>query len=234
METMIVVPFAYLANSGNCIYHNKLFNFITAVLSPYVYVHKLINSILNIHNYIVIIHINMSTKDDYEKPSKHRQWQERSERPIASRPMTPDEIEEHRLNLVNSYKCDDSDITFDFQKILDENDEDRDDCLWLIYKMKCIVAGKPTVRNVFCIKLPIPDELKKMAEHIRRQRGAGTARRKPVKALPAPEPLIEEIPATPQNQPPPTSVSSMTSLATAQEPPVARPKLRKPIRSTRK
>lgn len=163
--------------------------------------------------------------ENYEKPSKRRQWQERSERPIAARPMTTDEIEEHRINLVRSYQCEDSDITFDFQKILDENDEDRDDCLWLKYKMKCVVAGKPTVREVFSIKLPIPEELKRMAEHMRRQQAsrAGATRKKPV---PAPrEPTIEGAPTEPVNP---------TNPPLAPEPPTQRPKLRKPIRAAKK
>lgn len=126
--------------------------------------------------------------EDYVKPSKRRQWQERSERPIVQRPMSHDEIEEHRRNLVFSYKCNDSDITFDFQKILDGDDEDRDDCLWLKYKMKCVIFGKPVVKEIFAIKLPIPEELKLMAEHLRKQRAnrAKTMRKKPVLTLPAP------------------------------------------------
>lgn len=138
--------------------------------------------------------------ENYEKPSKHRQWQERSERPIAARPMTTDEIEEHRINLVNSYQCNDSDISYDFQKIQDENDEDRDDCLWLKYKMKCIVAGKPTIREVFSIKLPIPEELKRMAEHLRKQQAnrSGATRKKPAKAVPTTQTAPQMMPQTQQ------------------------------------
>jgi len=99
---------------------------------------------------------------DYEKPSQRGQWHERSERPVAARPMTPVEIEEHRVNLVKSYNCDDKDITYDFQKILDDKDEDRDDCLWLKYRMKCVYSGKPTVRDIFSIKIPIPEEIRQL------------------------------------------------------------------------
>lgn len=109
------------------------------------------------------------SQTDYEKPSRRGQWQERSERPVATRPMTNDDIEEHRRNLVASYQCSDSDIHFEFQKILDENDEDRDDCLLLRYKMKCVVAKKPTVREIFTMKIPIPEELRRMAEQMRQQ-----------------------------------------------------------------
>ena len=107
--------------------------------------------------------------DDYEKPSKNQQWHERSDRPIASKYMSKAQIEEHKINLVKSYKCKEEDITYDFQKIFDKDDEQRDDCLWLKYKMKCIYAGKPTVRDVFSIKIPIPEEMKRMAEIIKKQ-----------------------------------------------------------------
>ena len=165
--------------------------------------------------------------ENYEKPSKHRQWQERSERPIAARAMTEYEIENHRLLLVSSYQCDDTDITYDFQKIQDENDEDRDDCLWLKYKMKCITAGKPTIRDVFSIKVPIPEELKMMAQRMRKEQAARTrAQRKPnmsLKALPAPvkeEPVQEE--------------DVMVEPAVVDEPAESRPKLRKPVRVVKK
>lgn len=103
-----------------------------------------------------------------EKISSNTQWQERSERPIATRPMTKAQIEEFRKYLVMSYKCDPDDITFDFEKIFDENDEDRDDCLWLKYKMKTIWRGKPMDRIIFTTKLPIPEELRMMAEQKRK------------------------------------------------------------------
>lgn len=105
----------------------------------------------------------------YEKPAKHRQWQERAERPIAVRPMTNDEIRHFKSVLVDSYQCDEKDITIHFQKILDEHDEDRDDCLWLKYKMKCVIAGKPEDRIIYTIKLPVPEEWKTKAENMRRQ-----------------------------------------------------------------
>ncbi len=107
--------------------------------------------------------------ENYEKPSRHKMWHERSGKPIATRAMMKSEIEDYRKVLVNSYQCDNSDITFDFQKITDENDEDRDDCIWLKYKMRCMIDGKPSAREIFNIKLPIPDEIRKMAETLRRQ-----------------------------------------------------------------
>jgi len=114
----------------------------------------------------------MSRNDEnYEKPSRYKQWQEKSGSPIATRVMTKQEIEEFRHTLVASFGCDDEDITYDFRKIADVADEDRDDCLWLKYKMRCISesTGRPTYREVFNIKLPIPEDIRKMAEHMRKQ-----------------------------------------------------------------
>lgn len=126
----------------------------------------------------------------YEKPSKHKQWQEKSERPIASRTMTKDDIEEHRRHLIQSYQCEDTDITYEFLKITDENDEDRDDCLWLKYKMKCVVSGAPVVRDIFSIKLPIPEDIRRMANEMRKQQASRTpAQRKPVKSIMSEQPL---------------------------------------------
>lgn len=166
------------------------------------------------------------TKEDenYEKPSKHKMWHERSARPIASRVMTKIQIEEHRLNLVRSYKCRDDEITFDFQKIMDENDEDRDDCLLLIYEMKCVVASKPVVREVFTIKLPIPDEIRKMAEAARKNQAPRRRRRG---AAPAQPLLLTAAADTPVEEPQVGCVSNIGALPAL--PPVMRPKLRRPI-----
>jgi hypothetical protein len=111
----------------------------------------------------------MSNPQEQEKPSKTRQWQERSERPIASRPMSPQEIVAFMKTLADSYKCEVSEITYDFEKIQDENDTDRDDCLWLMYRMKCVIGGKPGTRDIFRIKLPIPDEVRRAGEMARQQ-----------------------------------------------------------------
>ncbi|SIP86118.1 Hypothetical protein PACV_405 [Pacmanvirus A23] len=168
---------------------------------------------------------------DYEKPSRHQQWQERSERPIAAKHMNKEEIEEFRRNLVASYKCKDEDITYDFQKIFDEKDDDRDDCLWLKYKMKCIYAGKPTIREVFNIKLPIPEQMKRMAEILKKQQ-AERASKKASLAKPAQnvqteqtvQPIIEEPADNLQNTQNQENIPEVD----------ARPKLRKPTRIIRK
>lgn len=125
----------------------------------------------------------------YEKPSNRNQWQERADMPIINRSMTRAEIEEYRMRLVESYQCDPNDITWEFRRIAeDDDDDDRDDCLWLKYKMKCVQYNKPCVRDVFSIKLPIPQEIKSRADEIRRaQTGQRVPQRRPVRALPAPQ-----------------------------------------------
>ncbi len=167
--------------------------------------------------------------ENYEKPSKHKMWNERSGRPVATRPMTKDEIEEHRVNLVRSYQCENDDITIDFQKITDENDEDRDDCIWLKYRMKCILAGKPTIRDVFIIKLPIPDGVRQMAENLRKQQAA---HRYSTPLLPAPtsSPVHAQylaLPAPPPVQSLPQVIPANNSSVNV-GPPKSRPKLRRP------
>ncbi len=172
--------------------------------------------------------------ENYEKPSTHKLWNERSSRPIATRPMMKSEIEDYRRVLVNSYQCDDNDITFDFQKITDENDEDRDDCIWLKYKMKYIEKGKPSYREIFNIKLPIPDEIRKMAEDLRRQR-AGHPSYAPRHSVRRPPLAIESGPsADPAPEiAAPQAVSLQDQREATSEPPAGArqyPKLNKPTR----
>ena len=126
-----------------------------------------------------------------EKPSTTQQWQEKVEKPIAARPMTTNEIEEFRQILIKSYRCEDSDITFNFQKIQDEQDEDRDDMLLLKYMMPCIISGKRQLREIFTTKLPIPEELRRQAKEIQRQQAAAGRTRPP----PAPGPHNQLVPA---------------------------------------
>lgn len=121
--------------------------------------------------------------ENYEKPSKEKQWQEKSEAPIITTCMTKTDILQFGRYLAQSYQCDNSDIEYDFEKITDENDEDREDCLWLKYKMKCGPLGKTILRVIYSIKIPVPDEIKKKAEDHRRAESINSRKRL---ALPAP------------------------------------------------
>jgi hypothetical protein len=118
----------------------------------------------------------MSNTQEAEKPSKTRQWQERSEAPIAVRAMTPQQIKEFKEHLIASYKCEPGEIDYTFEKITDADDTDRDDCLWLKYTMRCVIAGKPSIREIFRLKLPIPEDIKKTSDNLRKEQ---LRRRKP-------------------------------------------------------
>ena len=83
----------------------------------------------------------------------------------APKMMTGEEIEELRKNWVAAYQCDDSAITFDFQKITDVLDDAHDTCLRLIYSMTTDIAR----REIFSINMPVPDELRIMANQILRE-----------------------------------------------------------------
>ena len=154
--------------------------------------------------------------EDKEKFSSRRQWQERSDRPVATRSMTREQIEEFRQVLANSYHCDIADISYEFEKIFNENDEDRDDCLILHYKMKSIWHGKPTLRTIYSLKLPIPEELKMMAEKMKRQGKTAQYQRTPRAAADT---------AASANAPP-VVIEGVSSVQ--HEP--TRPVLRKPVR----
>lgn len=136
--------------------------------------------------------------ETYAKPSTHKQWQERSERPVITKPMTKSEIETLRRNLVDSYQCEDTDISYEFVKIKDKDDEDSDDCLMLLYKMKCVRFGDEMIVNIFSIKIPIPENVKKMAEQMKQRHRAA-----PVQALPAPTavPVAAEVTTAPTTTP---------------------------------
>jgi hypothetical protein len=102
----------------------------------------------------------------YEKPSRYKQWQEKSAVPVTIGVMTFADMETLRKNLVISYNCADTDITYDFLKIVDQNDDDMYDCLWLKYFMKCVVKKKPQTREIFSIKIPVPHIIKKRVDDI--------------------------------------------------------------------
>lgn len=114
--------------------------------------------------------------DHYVKPSDEKQWHERSDAPSIINNMAKEEIEMHRKNLIAMYGCDPSDITFTFERINDLDDDDRDNFIHLKYHLKCVVASKPQIREVFSIKVRIPDEIRYAAKGINS-----------VKALPPPK-----------------------------------------------
>lgn len=123
------------------------------------------------------------------KAARESQWREAPQKPIATKPMTMAEIEHYRKLLVQSYQCDDRDIRFAFIKIAnDDGGEDRDDCIWLQYLMKTIDHNNNVIdRPIHNMKLPIPDQVRKQAEKLRREwASSGGGRRRARSALPPP------------------------------------------------
>jgi hypothetical protein len=99
-----------------------------------------------------------------EKSKDKSQWNERAGRPIATKYMEKSEILYFRRVLAQSYSCPEEDISYNFEKITDENDSDRDDCLLLTYRMdKCIVNNEVKKRIIYRIKVPVPDGIKERA-----------------------------------------------------------------------
>lgn len=78
--------------------------------------------------------------------------------------LTKEDISDLRGNLAAAYQCPLEDITYSFQKILDDLDDDRDNFLMLVYTM-----NKPGTdpREVFSIKIRIPEEIKIMVKHLK-------------------------------------------------------------------
>jgi hypothetical protein len=129
---------------------------------------------------------------DFEdrKAARETQWREAPQKPIATKPMNMVEIENYRKLLVRRYECEDTDIWYKFIKIVNPNDEDRDDCLWLQYLLKTFDHDNNIIdRIIYSLKLPVPEHIRKRADDIRNQNRGGTtgrSRRRTHKALPAP------------------------------------------------
>jgi hypothetical protein len=109
---------------------------------------------------------NYKPSNDGIKTSNKAQWTERAGAPIATKYMEKAEIEMFREVLARSYKCPIEYIVYDFEKIRDESDEDRDDCLMLTYRMKLAAMRRDgtSTRIIFRAKVPIPEQIKNMAE----------------------------------------------------------------------
>ena len=112
----------------------------------------------------------MNTNTDYHtKPSKFGQFNERSDSPMRAGQMTPQQIEEFRGVLAKSYQCNISEITYNFARITDENDEDRHDCMLLEYLITVEDDGKPSLRSIFSRKIPIPEHIRQRADELKRR-----------------------------------------------------------------
>jgi hypothetical protein len=166
-----------------------------------------------------------------EQPSTTRQWTERSGAPIATRAMTKTEIEEHKTLLMQRFGYTNrDDMKWEFSKIQDEKDNDRDDCLWLKYFMKVEAKGQMVWRECFTLKIPIPDKLRKTAEAMRAGREFRPRQRatKPM-ALPSAQGPSAPAPAGVYVPPMQADTTEADRASIANAPAVVRPRARKPV-----
>lgn len=121
-------------------------------------------------------------------PEPEALWCERPLKPVASKAMTRDQIEEFRVALVMSYKCQNDEIITSFEKIFDEYDADRDECILLRYKLKCISNGKLTWRPIHTRKMPIPESVKERINAGLKEKAKGIAEGRTPLAIEGPAP----------------------------------------------
>lgn len=147
----------------------------------------------------------------YTKPSAHREWQERGDAPVITKPISQEEIGFFRKMQADAYRVPIEEVRVKFEKIIDADDEDRTDCLWVRMFVTCFVHDVPSERNIYNIKVFISEGMRRKAEEERSDRG--THKRAPARAraLPAPgakysveEPTpLPTPPRAPLNRPPP-------------------------------
>jgi hypothetical protein len=171
----------------------------------------------------------------YEKPSKHRGWMERGDAPVITRNMNGDDIRKFAVVLAQSFTgATPEDIKFEFERIADENDEDRTDCIWLRYFIKCINSkGEPDTKNIYNVKIPVPERLRGKSEQASATAGPKRAPAR-ARALPAPgggNGETTHLPPPPQPSPhsmrhPHAAAPFGTGLPAYNPPPVTQPRRR--------
>lgn len=117
----------------------------------------------------------VNREDDGAKPSggfsTRSQWQERVARPVATRAMTPDQINEFRDILDEQEAAGEPSIKYRFIRIIDPNDEEVKTCINLqFYSLARGPRGSNMKTPVFMLKMPIPDNVQaQMAEVMKAQ-----------------------------------------------------------------
>lgn len=102
-------------------------------------------------------------KDEYyQTASKHRQWNERAYENIDDWNLDKKDILELQEGLASSYKVPLNEITHKFERIENEEDDDRDDYLNCIFYMKSY-KNPDGKRQIFSRKVKIPDHMKQQA-----------------------------------------------------------------------
>ncbi len=121
----------------------------------------LVDALVDTFNNQSLTNISSLPQPSQSQTHSQSQWGEEGSNQSNIKQMSKFDIEETRQHLVSAYRCLSSDITFDFKKITDPNDEDKEDYIYLVYNKK------DYQRPIFSIKVPIPLEIKTMAEQIR-------------------------------------------------------------------
>ena len=86
---------------------------------------------------------------------------------VIVKEMTATDINEVVANLASSYQVDESNIVYEFQKINDLYDEDAATCIRIVFYLK---TPSQAPREIFNLKMLLPDELIAMAKSILQER----------------------------------------------------------------
>ena len=89
---------------------------------------------------------------NYDIPSSHCQWNENAGHNTVAKIWTKEEILAFKTLLALSYKCNESEIDFDFEQITDKDNPSSELCLRLIYKVNTAKGWKRI--NEFLVLIP--------------------------------------------------------------------------------
>lgn len=137
---------------------------------------------------------------DEDKFSTRSQWQERSSRPVAARPMTVSELEEFRsiLQINEGVTPEGTGVSFTFVPIVNRADEDAGEYIHLIYKSATRIGPGGTFQptDVWRMKIPIPEHIKRQYDEALRASGYYNTPA-PVRRRPAIAPAPTQTPSKP-------------------------------------
>lgn len=113
--------------------------------------------------------------DYYSDPSNSCQWQEKQTSRqswdakyafFKPKIWTKSDIDNFKDVLAKSYDCSSSLITHSFSCIDNENDDQKDYCVNLVYYLKCERENVIVDRQIYSIKVLIPDEIRQRISKI--------------------------------------------------------------------
>lgn len=110
----------------------------------------------------------MNKQNYYNTPSDEYQWAEKSSSrqtwenkhsPFAPKLWSKSEIKYFKDILAASYNCNSADIVHKFARIDNDMDDDRHHCVLLKYILKFVSNGEYKEREIYNIKILVPDEI---------------------------------------------------------------------------